>query len=353
MNDSSDIILPEDRILVTGAAGFIGSRVVSSLLKRGFRNIACLVRPASDAERLGFADASQSGGRVVICRGNLLSPADCRRVAEGVKVVYHLAAGTGLKAHSDAVLNSVVTTRNLLDACIEHGELKRFVNLSSFSVYTNRNLPRRGVLDERGPVEKEPKLRAEAYCYAKVKQDELVEEYGRRFSLPFVHIRPGVVYGPGKYTISGRVGIDSFGIYLHLGGPTRLPLTYVDNCADSIVLAGLRPGIDGETFNIVDDDLPTSRKFLRLYKKHVRRFPSIYVPHAMSWAFCAMWEQYCKWSENQLPPAFTRREWAASWKKVSYPNDKAKRMLGWQPTVPTGEGLDRYFTACRENLASA
>lgn len=339
--------MPDERILVTGAAGFIGSRVVSNLLRRGYTNIVCLVRPATDIGRL------DPGGTVTILRGNLLSPEDCRQVAEGVSVVYHVAAGTGLKAHSDAFLNSVVTTRNLLEACLANGTLKRFVNLSSFSVYTNRKLPRWRILDEESPVEKHPASRAEAYCYAKVKQDELVEEYGRRFSLPFVHIRPGVVYGPGKYSIPGRVGIDSFGIYLHLGGDIPLPLTFVENCADAIVLAGLRTGIDGETFNIVDDDLPTSRTFLRLYKRNVRRFPSIYVPHAMSWLFCTLWEKYCQWSDNQLPPIFTRREWAATWKKASFPNEKAKRLLGWVPAVTTKEGLQRYFIACKENLANA
>jgi nucleoside-diphosphate-sugar epimerase len=350
----SDIVMPEDRILVTGAAGFVGSRVVAGLVRRGFRDIACLVRSSPDLRRPAWLDVDVSGGRTPeVLRGNLLSREDCRRAAAGARVVYHLAAGTGLKSHADAFLNSVVTTRNLLEACRDHGCLRRLVNLSSFSVYTNRGAPRRGMLDERGPVEREPASRAEAYCYAKVKQDELVEDYGRRFGIRYVHVRPGVVYGPGKSSIPGRVGVDSFGLYLHLGGPTRLPLTYVENCADAIVLAGLQPGIDGETFNIVDDALPTSREFLRLYKRHVRSFPSVYVPHAASWLLCALWEKYCRWSDNQLPPAFSRREWAATWKKTSYPNDKAKRLLQWSPRVPTREGLQRYFAACREPPAHA
>ena len=59
----------------------------------------------------------------------------------------------------------------------------------------------------------------------------------------------------------------AFGIFLHLGGSNPIPFTYVDNCADAIVLAGLTPGVDGEVFNVVDDNLPTSRQFLRLYKQ--------------------------------------------------------------------------------------
>ena len=53
-----------------------------------------------------------------------------------------------------------------------------------------------------------------------------------------------------------------------------LPLTFVDNCAEAIVLAGLKPGVEGEVFNVVDDELLTSRQFLKAYKKKVTAFPS-------------------------------------------------------------------------------
>ena len=106
----------------------------------------------------------------------------------------------------------------------------------------------------------------------------MVEEYGRRFGIPYVILRPGAAYGPGDRGITGRVGIDTFGVFLHLGGSNRIPLTYVDNCAEAIVLAGLVKGVDGEVFNVVDDDLPTSRNFLRRYKKSVRSFRSLYIP---------------------------------------------------------------------------
>ena len=83
----------------------------------------------------------------------------------------------------------------------------------------------------------------------------------------------------GRRTIPGRVGIDTFGFFIHLGGGNRLPLIYVDNCAEAIVRAGLVEGIDGEVFNAIDDDLPTSREFLRLYKKNVKRIFSVYIPY--------------------------------------------------------------------------
>jgi nucleoside-diphosphate-sugar epimerase len=246
-----------------------------------------------------------------------------------------------------------VTTRNLLEAVLDHHTPKRFVNVSSFAVYSNRNKPRPGILDEACPMDRSPETRGEAYCYAKVKQDELVMAYGRERGLPYVLVRPGVVYGPGNHSITGRVGIDTFGLFLHLGGGNSIPFTYVDNCADAIALAGLKPGVDGEVFNVVDDALPSSRTFLRLYKKNVRSFRSVYVPHAIGYGLCWLWEAYSARSAAQLPPAFNRNRWAAYWKKTRYTNDKAKRMLGWTPHVATPQGLRRYFESCREREARA
>ncbi len=245
----------------------------------------------------------------------------------------------------DAFMNSVVTTRNLLEASMKHNCLRRFVSVSSFTVYSNMGKARR--LDESCPVEEHPELRGEAYCFAKVKQEQIVREYCERLGIPHVIVRPGYVYGPGKQILTGRVGIDTFGIFLHLGGSNAIPFTYVDNCAEAIALAGLKQGVDGDIFNIVDDDLPSSRQFLRLYKKNVKHFTSLYVPHALSYALCCLWEWYSNWSEEQLPPAFNRRRWHAYWKKTSYSNEKLKSRLGWTPRVSLAEGLERYFESCR------
>jgi len=341
---------PDDVILVTGASGFIGSRVVRGLLDRGFRNVRCLARPASDASKLESLGSDRNGARVEVFRGNLLSQADCLAATRGATVVIHLAAARGEKSFPDAVMNSVVTTRNLLEASRQHGTLRRFVNISSFAVYSNLDKPTRRLLDESCPEESRPALRGHAYTFAKVKQDEIVREYADKYGIPYVIIRPGYVYGPGNEAITNRVGIGTFGVFLHLGGGNTIPLTFVDNCADAIVLAALKPGVDGHVFNVVDDDLPSSRRFLWMYKRKVRRFTSIYLPHLVSYALCTMWEKYSDWSEGQLPPAYNRRAWHAFWKRTHYTNRKAKTLLGWVPPVSTRDALDTYFRSCRAKV---
>src|SRR2546427_9428025 len=343
------IIGPDDPIVVTGATGFIGVRLVESLLVSGFRNVRCFARPSSAVARLeAIVAKSGAGSGIEVVKGNLLSREDCAAATKDVAVIFHLAAGRGEKSFPDAFMNSVVTTRNLLEASLQHARLRRFVNISSFAVYTNTQKPRWGLLDESCPVEKRPELRGDAYCFAKLKQDEIVTEYGKRFGIPYVIVRPGYVYGPGHEGITNRVGIGTFGVFLHLGGSNTIPFTYVDNCAEAIVLAGLKKGVEGEVFNVVDDDLPSSRRFLRLYQRNVRHFTSIYVPRVVSYTLCWLWEKYVHWSEGQLPPVFNRRTWHAYWRKTRCSNEKVKARLGWAPKVPTTEGLKRYFQSCLE-----
>lgn len=337
------IVLPEEPILVTGSNGFIGSKVVQILLEYGFKHIRCLARQASNSARLELLIKEHGRANIEILEGNLLSPDICKAATAGVSSIYHLAAGIE-KSFSGCFLNSVVTTRNLIEAAMQQKALKRFVNVSSIAVYSNEHMPRHGLLDESCAVDTRWLERYEAYAYGKAKQDELALEYASKCKLPLVIVRPSVVYGPGKAKISDRIGTSTFGIFLHLGLSNQIPITYVENCAEAIVLAGLRQGIDGQVFNIVDDDLPSSREFLRQYKRMVRYFLSIPVPFPVWYLFNSLWEKYSFWSEGQLPPVYNRTACGIYWKGNKYSNTKAKELLGWNPRISTAEGLKLFFT---------
>lgn len=344
---SDSIIDRDSRILITGSAGFIGSRVVETLLRSGYTNLRCFVRPASNLSRLQSVLTAFPDARVEILAGNLLSRADCAAAVADVGVIYHLAAASD-RSFPGSFMSCVLTTRNLLDAAVKTGSLQRFVNVSSFAVYTTAHMHRGGVLDETCRLDDRVLDRSEAYAYAKLKQEELVLDYARRYGVRYVILRPGSVYGPGTRNLTGRVGVDTFGIFLHLGKSNQLPLTYVDNCAEAIVLAGLTPGVDGEAFNIVDDDLPSSRKFLRLYKKYGKRFRSLPVPYWVFYVFSWGWERYSAWSKGQLPPAFNRNRCVTYYKGSRYSNQKLKDRLGWKPRVSFAEASMRYFEYVRK-----
>lgn len=340
------IVEPDATILVTGANGFIGSRVVSTLLQYGCKRVRCLLRPTSTPKLLNELDRA-APGTLEIVRGNLLSRDVCESAATGVSVVYHLAAGIE-KSFPGCVLNSAVTTRNLLDALIGANTLARFVNVSSLAVYSNEKIRRGGLLDESCEIEQDLAERFDPYAYGKAKQDDVVREYGRTRNLPYVIVRPGLTIGPGKAKIPGRVGIDTFGVFLHLGLNNIMPFTYVENCAEAIVLAGLRKGIEGEVFNIIDDDLPNSLTFLRMYKRRVKNFTSIPMPYPLFYCFNYLWEKYSAWSGGQLPPVFNRKTCAAYFKGNTYSNRKAKELLGWHPRVDMVEGLGKFYAYARE-----
>mgnify|MGYP001050773029 CR=1 FL=1 len=86
------IVDREALLLVTGANGYIGSKVVRALLELGFKRIRCLTRPTSKPVNLESLAAEFGASRLEIIKGNLLSRETCRTAAEGVSVILHLAA---------------------------------------------------------------------------------------------------------------------------------------------------------------------------------------------------------------------------------------------------------------------
>jgi len=346
--NSHYIASASDRILVTGSSGFIGSKVVETLLEYGCSNLRCFVRPSSKLGRLEKAIGQfDAGTNVELVTGDLLSRNDCAKAAEGVSIIYHLAAGFD-KSFAGAFMNSALATRNLMDAFLKMAKPKRFVNVSSFAVYSNLGLKRGAILDEACPLEDAPQERFDAYGFGKLKQEELVKEYGSKYGLPYVIVRPGYVFGPGKRELSGRVGIGTFGFFIQVNGSNFLPLTFVDNCAEAIVLAGLKANVDSEIFNVVDDELLTGRQFLGAYKK-VKSCRSIRIPYFAGYGLCSLWEKYSKWSKNQLPPAFNRRRCAAEWKGNRFSNRKLREQLGWEPRVPMKKAMEAFLGQFESN----
>ncbi len=336
-------------VLVTGASGFIGSAVVASLLSHGQRDIRCFARRGSDHSRLETLKGRYPDAGLEIMVGNLTCREDAGRALDAAEIVYHLAAGMR-GSPADLFLNTVVTSRNLLEAAAR-ARPKRIVLVSSFAVYGVAIVHAGHAVTERTPLEPHPERR-DAYSYAKHRQERLFWDYHDSRGLPLVVLRPGVVYGPGGPALSTRVGLRLPGLFLHLGGSNPLPLSFVDNCAAAIVLAGLSQGTDGEVYNVHDDDLPTCAEFLGRYKREVENIRSVRIPYPMLRVLSVMSEKYHVYARGQMPAVLTPYRTAATWKRTGFDNHKLKQ-LGWRPLVSTDEGLRRTFQYLRSRLVDS
>lgn len=328
------------RVLVTGASGFLGRRLVRRLVADGM-TVRALVRPSRSTEDLREVSTNQDGS-VEVCYGSLNRMDWAMDALRGCDVVYHLAAAlTGGAAV--LFLNNVTATRELMNRAAQAG-VERFVLVSSLGVYGTSHLRRGHVVDEQCPVDPQPHRR-DQYTFSKVVQEQVAWEVHRQTRMPLVVIRPGVIYGPGRDCISGRVGLRLGRWLIRMGGRQRLPYTYVDNVADAVALAGTVAAASAQAFNIIDDDPPRARALLRRYRREVGGMHVIPVPHWGIHPLSSLCERYHIWSAGQLPAVMTPYKSSAMWKCVTYSNGKAKAVLGWSPAVDFDEGLHRTFEA--------
>jgi 2-alkyl-3-oxoalkanoate reductase len=332
-------------ILVTGATGFLGSALVRRLIVHGHKNIRCLTRPTSDTSKLMALEKAHPGVRIHCVRGNLADRRDIFRALDDVDTIYHLAAGMR-GSWADVVMSSVVASRNLLEAAVA-AHTPKIVLTSSFSVYGVADLPRGATVNEGTPLEHRPEKR-DPYTFGKLRQELLFHEYQARYGFDLVILRPGVIYGSGGSAMSTRVGLQFPGLFVHVGGGNTLPLSYVDNCADAIAIAGLRAAAGRSIYNVHDDDLPSCGSYLRAYRRQVERLRTLRVPYFAMSALSRGIDWYHKYSAGQLPAFLTPYKTAALWKGNRFDNSKLKG-LGWKQLVSTEEGLQRTFQALKQS----
>jgi nucleoside-diphosphate-sugar epimerase len=327
------------KVLVTGATGFLGGALVESLLAHGETDLVLTARAGASRARLEAAAARHPSARIEYLPVNLVSRDDAARAVRDVQVVYHLAASLR-GAPADMFLNTVVATKNLLEA-VGTRKPMRIVLVSSFSVYGVAALPRGTTVDEQTPLETHPEKR-DLYAHVKLRQEKLAWDLAAKQGFELVVVRPGVIYGPGGSAFSTRVGLNLFGLFLRLGGDNLLPLSYVDNCADAIVVAGQARAAAGQVYNLHDDELPTCSDYLRAYRKEVRPIRAVPIPYPALKLLSAGVERYHRWSKGQLPAIFTPYKTATAWGGNRFDNGKIKA-LGWRQAIPTPDAMHRTF----------
>jgi nucleoside-diphosphate-sugar epimerase len=327
---------------LTGATGFLGREILRSLARDGAEAVRCLVRPGTAPDRIAAAAAAAAGARLEIVPCRLDDPVGLRAALAGARVLYHAAA---VKRGPPAALvqGTVAASEHVFRAALAAG-VGRVVLVSSFGAMGVADLPRDALVDEEAPLEPHPERR-DPYSFAKHRQEALAWRLAREQGLPLAVVRPGFVFGAGQEILGTRIGLRLPGLFLHLGGRGRVPLTFVENCADAVVLAGTAPGALGRALCVVDDDLPESRALLRRYRREVERLPVVPIPFPLLRQLARLNAWYSARTGNHLPPVFTPYKVASTWKPQRYSNRRAKALLGWAPRVPMAEALDRTFAA--------
>lgn len=324
-------------ILITGATGFLGQRVVKSLLERKQDKVRCFVRETTSDDYFEPLIKEAGGGELELFKGNFNNIADLEKALKGVDSVIHLAS---VKAGSVPVqiANNVVLSENLFQVC-KTSNIKRFLLCSSLGVIKASEMKKGAVIDEHCQIDDKPELR-DPYSHSKIVQENLAWQYYEKEKLPLVVVRPSVIFGPPDSILTPRVGLNLFGFFFHMGGSNVLPLTYKDNCADAIVEASYKSGIEGEVFHITDDNLPTSKEVLQLYKQNVKPINTIPFPHFLLKQASRVNHWYSKRTNDHIPPVFTPYKVDTMWKGHKYSNAKAKELLGWLPKIEMREALE-------------
>jgi nucleoside-diphosphate-sugar epimerase len=326
------------RVFVTGAAGFLGREVVRELLARDVE-VTCLVRLPEVAARLVDTLAAMNhatSGRLDLVYGSLRDESVPPAWLTDCDVVVH-AAGAMRGSASVLVRQNVAATRALTHVAAASG-IHRFVLVSSLSVYETERLVPDSVLDERCAIEPAPERRG-GYVYSKVVQESVCRDTCGVHRLPLVVIRPGVIFGPGRSALSDRIGPRMGRLVAMVDSNRRLPYTFVANCASAIADAVLANGIEGEAFNVVDDELPTARQIVHLENQRGANLRVLSIP---GWAAGVSSRMYGWWyarADGQLPPGFLPQVAQALYKPLQFSNARARSRLGWRPRVDLSTAL--------------
>jgi nucleoside-diphosphate-sugar epimerase/predicted dehydrogenase len=323
------------KVLVTGAAGFLGLHVTRALVRCG-ADVRALVRDRTRVPR----DLERDTEVVV---GNLVDDASVRSALEGVELVVHCAAvTTNNVSWSVHEQSNVQGTRGLLDASAAAG-VERLVHVSSVAVYGLEPSSPNGVSEETPfPADVD---RWAYYQRSKAAADRMALEMNASGDLEVVVVRPGILYGPGKEGAlkSGLVQLGP--VRLTVGrGRNVLPLLFVDNAVDALLLALTTPQAAGQAYNLVDDpQVPrrdAAREAAQAAGERVRLVP---VSRVALGRLAALLESSRERDGGDRPPRISRFGLASSTRDVRYDAGKARRELGWEPAVTRSDALRRTF----------
>lgn len=314
------------RILITGATGFIGSRLALYAHRLGMQ-VLCAGRDGSAHESERAKDLRSAGIRLEI--GKLQDSAYAQRMVEGCASIIHLAAAQHESGMPDAYFRdvNVIGTQVLLDAARKAG-VRRFVYGSSIGVYGSSA---NGVLDETSPSRPE-----NIYTKTKLEAECAVTEFAN--DLETCVIRIGETYGPSDYRLLKLFRAIDRGQFVMLGdGSNQRQCLHVSDVTRALLLAAQHPNATGQTFVIAGSEAMTTNEMVQTIAAALNRRPPRL--HAPIWPF-ALLARAC---EATLPPLgiqppLHRRRLDFFTKSFVFSISKAQTLLGFQPEIDFAAG---------------
>jgi len=323
------------KAVLTGGTGFIGGRLAADLIARGHQ-VKCLVRRTSKTEGL-----SKLG--VELCYGNLSNPDSFNELTKGGDVVYHLAATVSDWGPREEFYNvNVEGTRNLLRASKESG-VKRFVYMSTAGVlwkYDFWNARNIIDIDESYPY---PECYNNHYNESKAESEKVVMKFFKDTGLETVIIRPSGVWGAGDMVILPRlVKAAKKGILLSVGsGNSLVSPCHVENLVHALILAAESENGAGNIYFINDGMKIEHLNFISriLQAVGIDWSPRLSIPYSLAYGLASFLELCARIVKSRKPPVLTRFAIAALAGSRTYSIEKARRELGYEPTIGFEEGL--------------
>lgn len=325
------------RVLVTGAAGFIGSYVVDRLLEKG-HHVRALIRSTEQPSTLPWCEHSN----VELAYGGFSTPRECDHLLESMNVVVHLAAS---QANSWRLQRQrTVADTETLAGMARKRHIKRFILASSFAIYNYNRIDRNSDIDEQAPLIPDTQDHG-PYPWAKLQQERILRQAGPETNFQFIILRLGAVYGPNA-AWTHRLGMMKGRIWFRIGSRAKIPLVYVENAADAFALAVDEPTAMNETLNVVDDNSPTQRQYMmELRARWTSRpwvvpinFLALRTVSSLAWSVAR-----CFGQQHRVPLTLRPMCLDAMAKPFNYPNERIRQVLKWQPCVARVDALHKIF----------
>jgi len=311
------------KVLVTGATGFLGRRIVEVLFGHGWQ-VRALVRTPSKIGSLAHLGAE-------IASGDLTNPASLKSAVSGIDYVVHAAADTS-NTEEGARKVTIGGTRNILELCALH-PVKKLVYVSSCSVYGVADREENQILDEDAPLERFSERRG-IYSWAKLEAEKIVLNYMDQEKVRAVCLRPGTIYGPGGENFSPMLGFNfknKVFVIIHKNG-FILPLVYIDNLVIAVIASLVQEKSIGQVYNVVDPQRVGKKEYMDTFIRKL--YPGarcLYVPYDLLSAATGLQEILFKTIRRN--PMLSRYRLISSQKPIIYDSSRIMDHLGWQPVT--------------------